>query len=174
LLSAQLQRHGENSRDAVERISAHVHKAGQSIEVTYVLEGNLPRVLVPRRGPPRRAQNLWQHTCFEIFVRRRNQPGYREFNFSPSGEWSALDFTRYRRGTPLSDDRLDPRITVSSSATRFELKAIAHHEIVEGKLLVALSAVIEDASGALTYWALKHPPGAPDFHHADGFALELA
>jgi hypothetical protein len=28
-------------------------------------------------------------------------------------------------------------------------------------------------SGALSYWALRHPPGKPDFHHPAGFALEL-
>jgi hypothetical protein len=38
---------------------------------------------------------------------------------------------------------------------------------------LGLSAVIEDTRGSLSYWALAHPPGKPDFHHADGFALEL-
>src|ERR671928_5206 len=32
---------------------------------------------------------------------------------------------------------------------------------------VAVSAVIEDASGVLSYWALKHPSDKPDFHHPD-------
>ena len=38
---------------------------------------------------------------------------------------------------------------------------------------LGLSAVIEDTSGGKSYWALAHPPGKPDFHHADCFALEL-
>jgi hypothetical protein len=37
-----------------------------------------------------------------------------------------------------------------------------------------VSAVIEENSGAKSYWALKHPPGKPDFHHADGFDLTLS
>ena len=36
-----------------------------------------------------------------------------------------------------------------------------------------LSAVIEDPNGVLSYWALRHPPGKPDFHHPDTFALEI-
>jgi len=40
-------------------------------------------------------------------------------------------------------------------------------------LKLALSAVVEDDSGRLAYWALKHAPGKPDFHHPDGFVLEL-
>ena len=38
---------------------------------------------------------------------------------------------------------------------------------------LALTAVIEDTTGALSYWALAHPSGAPDFHHPDCFVLEL-
>ncbi len=37
------------------------------------------------------------------------------------------------------------------------------------RLRIALSAVIEDESGRIFYWALKHAPDKPDFHHAAGF-----
>ena len=40
-------------------------------------------------------------------------------------------------------------------------------------LQLGLAAVIESADGALSYWALRHPPGEPDFHHRDAFALAL-
>ena len=33
--------------------------------------------------------------------------------------------------------------------------------------------VIEEVSGRKSYWALKHAPGRPDFHHPDAFALEV-
>jgi hypothetical protein len=36
-----------------------------------------------------------------------------------------------------------------------------------------LTAVVEDAHGRRSYWALRHPAGGPDFHHRDGFALVL-
>ncbi|MDF7777123.1 DOMON-like domain-containing protein [Sphingomonas sp. AOB5] len=38
---------------------------------------------------------------------------------------------------------------------------------------MGISAVIEEADGTKSYWALKHPAGKPDFHHPDCFALEL-
>src|ERR1019366_4823177 len=41
-------------------------------------------------------------------------------------------------------------------------------------LRIALAAVIEDENGRLSYWGLRHPPGKPDFHHPNGFALEVA
>jgi hypothetical protein len=34
--------------------------------------------------------------------------------------------------------------------------------------------VIEETNGNKSYWALAHPAGKPDFHHADGFAYELS
>jgi hypothetical protein len=40
-------------------------------------------------------------------------------------------------------------------------------------LQVGLSAVVEEESGTLSYWALKHGPGKADFHCPDGFLLEL-
>jgi hypothetical protein len=38
---------------------------------------------------------------------------------------------------------------------------------------LGLSALIEETSGRKSYWALAHPPGKPDFHHADCFAHEF-
>ena len=38
---------------------------------------------------------------------------------------------------------------------------------------LGLSAVIEDKAGEISYWALAHPEGAPDFHHGDCFALQI-
>jgi len=41
------------------------------------------------------------------------------------------------------------------------------------RLRISLTAVIEDTSGRIAYWALKHAPDKPDFHHAAGFILEV-
>ncbi len=40
-------------------------------------------------------------------------------------------------------------------------------------LRLGLSAVVEANDGTLSYWALRHPPGRPDFHHPDGCVLRL-
>ena len=32
---------------------------------------------------------------------------------------------------------------------------------------------MKDVDGGISYWALAHPPGKPDFHHPDSFALTL-
>jgi hypothetical protein len=46
-------------------------------------------------------------------------------------------------------------------------------QIPPPRLRIAMAAVVEDEGGRLSYWALRHPPGRPDFHHPDSFTLEL-
>src|SRR5207248_2301688 len=102
-----------------------------------------------------------------------------EFNFSPSAEWAAYSFAKYRDGGPHIDDALNPQIAVRSDKKQLELSALVDLARISSTyprapLALALSAVIEEESGVLSYWALRHAPGKPDFHHADSFALELA
>lgn len=143
--------------------------------VTYLLEGNLGRLRIapPRAG--RRAGKLWEHTCCEIFIGRKALPAYHEFNLAPSGEWAAYAFTGYRDGVPLADEELDPRIAVRRAAGQLEIEARIRLDRLGygGSLAIGLSAVVEDENGALSYWALSHPPGKPDFHHREAFALQL-
>jgi hypothetical protein len=40
-------------------------------------------------------------------------------------------------------------------------------------LAVGLAVIIDEGSGAFSYWALRHAPGKPDFHHIEAFALRL-
>lgn len=165
--------------EAVRGVRARVTRTADGIlAVHYSLEGDLDRLRVPRPRTPRVAEHLWQHTCCEIFVASKGSPGYHELNFGPSGEWAAYAFARYRDGGILVDDQLDPGVTVRSAAGGFELDARvrlsrlspAHRS---ASLSLAVSAVVEDDSGKLSYWALGHPPGKPDFHHPDAFTLEL-
>jgi len=43
----------------------------------------------------------------------------------------------------------------------------------DGPWRLGLAAVIEEASGHKSYWALAHPPGNADLHHSDSFTLEF-
>jgi hypothetical protein len=113
----------------------------------------------------------------EAFLRHQGEPAYCEFNFAPSGEWAAYAFRRYRDGASLAQ-AWDPCIAVRRIKDRLELDALIRLDCLppvqpRTRLQLALSAVIEDKQGTLSYWALTHPPGRPDFHHPDAFALEL-
>jgi hypothetical protein len=150
---------------------------GEALALTFALTGDLTQLRIPAPQPSRRADGLWRHTCFEVFLRSKGDPAYCEFNFAPSGEWAAYTFRCYRDGTLLAQD-VDPRIVVRRTGERLELDAFIRLGCLPSaqprtRVQLALSAVVEDESGALSYWALTHPPGRPDFHHPDAFALEL-
>ena len=175
--------HPETPGDAVRSIAARVSRMPDGmLAVTYIFEGDLDRLRAPARRPRRSAARLWQHTCCEIFIARHDLAAYHEFNLSPSGEWAAYAFQRYRDGAPLADEsnaeELNPQIAVRDSAKKLELDALIHLDRLSpahhaAKLSLALSAIVEEKDGLLSYWAIKHPPGKPDFHHADAFALEM-
>jgi hypothetical protein len=148
--------------------------ADGAMSVHYVIMGDLSALRIHEFRSPRRADALWQHTCFEAFVMAGDGPGYREFNFSPSGEWAAYSFQNYRNAGEMVVVR-EPEIWVRRSADCLELAAEFHADLPSGcrTLRLGLSAVVEQADGGLSYWALRHPPGRPDFHHLDAFALQL-
>jgi len=170
--------HPSTPTDVVRRIEARVTRTRGVLVFTFSLDGALRRLRIPAPRAPRIAPMLWQHTCFEAFIALPDLPAYHEFNWAPSGEWAAHAFRRYRDGRPLDDETLAPAIAVRYPESRLELEATvqlgrlsaAHSDAV---LRLALAAVVEEADGTLSYWALRHPPGRPDFHHAAGFAVRL-
>jgi hypothetical protein len=125
---------------------------------------------------PARADGLWKHTCFEAFIVDPELPGYHEVNFSPSRQWASYRFSGYREGMSPDDVISPPVVDVRRFDDRLELDAMVHLALpaAVSTLKLALTAVVEDNSGTLSYWALRHAPGKPDFHHPDGFVLELS
>ena len=148
-----------------------VRENGARLRVAYRIAGDLARLRIPPPGAPGRTERLWEHTCCELFVGRRGEAAYHEFNFSPSGEWAAYAFSAYRSGAPAQATA--PAIAVRVSGGLLELD-VAVQAPADGALRIGLSVVIEELSGTCSYWALRHPAGRPDFHHPEAFAAELA
>jgi len=144
-----------------------------SLVLSYVVSGRIGDLRMPPIVAAARADELWRHTCFEAFVRSSAGPGYYEFNFSPSTQWAAYQFRGYRGGMRVATEIGPPRIEVQSSAETYTLQAALEFDGLSAPLRLGLSAVLEETNGGKSYWALAHPPGNADFHHADCFALEL-
>ncbi|HYV56847.1 MAG TPA: DOMON-like domain-containing protein [Myxococcaceae bacterium] len=147
------------------------------LAIQFSLDGEVGALRIPAPRAPRSVGALWEHTCFEVFVAGDGE-GYHEYNFSPSSEWAAHAFRRYREGGLVADEALAPSIIVRSEPRGLHLEATVPLERLSplystASLRLGLAAVIEDARGVLSYWALRHRPGRPDFHHADAFALRL-
>jgi hypothetical protein len=177
--AAVLTVHPSQSNPAVSRIEAQVHTLDSGmLSFRYSLKADMAHVRMPPAGTGARADGLWRHTCFEAFVAPAGEAAYHEFNFSPSLDWAMYRFNAYREGmSPLKAARA-PEISLKRLDRGLELCAsVSVGDMADlrgaGPLRIALAAVIEDENGRLSYWGLRHPPGKPDFHHPDGFALEV-
>ena len=175
-----LRLHPDSRCAAVTRIEVDVTRprAG-TLVLSYVVSGRIGDLRLPAVTASARADELWRHTCFEAFVRASLGEAYYEFNFAPSSQWAAYRFDRYRSGMRVAAEIGAPRIEVQSAAGRYTLQVALELDELSGLprntgWRLGLAAVIEETNGNKSYWALAHPAGKPDFHHADGFAYELS
>jgi hypothetical protein len=143
----------------------------------FALEGRIDALRLPEAGAPP-VDPLWQHTCFEVFLSAPGQESYREYNFSPAGQWAGGQFRRYREFMHTLDVEAIIAPPVIASTRRdgiLTLEADLPSALLpSGPVLRAgLAAVIERGDGHLEYWAIRHPAERPDFHHDGGWSLAL-
>lgn len=173
-------------------LSCHVSvdpNDGALLRLRYELQADLSLLRVPAAATPGAADGLWQHTCFEAFARSPGASAYQEYNFSPSGQWAAYRFAAQRVrdvsgevARRFSSRALTPQLLTEQQPGRLVLLASLPLDALptptpapapDGSLRLALSAVVEDSAGRLSYWALHHPAERPDFHHPGGFVHTL-
>jgi hypothetical protein len=165
--------HPDNPSTAVTSVEVELITCPDDLLISYFVTGS-EDLIVPEWAAAERRDGLWETTCFEAFLQPDGGESYFEFNFSPSTEWAAYRFERYREGrTNLSlpvepfsrrgDEPSDPLLEVDLEMS----------ELPNLPLRLGLSAVIEERGGRKSYWALAHAPGKPDFHHPDCFRLEV-
>lgn len=146
---------------------------GGRLDLTYRATGLSPDLRIPDPEKAERTDELWRHTCFEVFVQAVGQSGYLEFNFSPSSRWASYRFDSYRQGMAPAD--VVPGLVVKRGHDDLILTAsLILPDLADADWRLALSAVVESVDGTCSYWAAAHPPGKPDFHHPLSFALTLA
>jgi len=178
-VSAELLPHPSSARGAIRRFRAAI-EFGSSLDelrISFRIDGAIRRLRLPERGSALRADGLWQHSCFEAFVRSDAGDSYHEFNFAPSGDWAAYRFASRREGRQ-SPAMPAPHMELHCAADDFELNAVIAlggiPDFADAQVLQAgLAAVIEDQDGGLSYWALAHRAAQPDFHDADTFGLRV-
>lgn len=147
------------------------------LRVTYRLSGPLQALRIPAPAArPRRCDDLWQGTCFELFVAAERAEPYREFNLSPSGDWNVYRLDGYRRG--LRPDpawqALGQRREDAPGKLTLTLETPLPADLAAAPALeAAVTAVLRSSSGLCSYWALSHPGPEADFHRRDGFLLRL-
>jgi hypothetical protein len=168
------------SADLTETLlRAGVRRAGPVLSFRYVLRAPAGhwRLPDPQAGA-KRADRLWEHTCFEAFLAPAGAAAYWELNVSPSGDWNVYRFEGYRENME-PEGRAQPPVVRVDRATcgtltlhaEFDMGSIT--ELRSTSLEVGIAAVLEADGGALAYWALSHATPKPDFHRRASFLVRL-
>jgi hypothetical protein len=173
-MNASLQFHSAFGCAGLDGIEVAVERLTRAdIELRFTAIGNLTQIMVPPPAPPERADGLWQSTCLELFLRRKGEAGYSEFNFAPSSRWAAYSFSGYRDGMMEAPLPAEPEIQCVVQDCRLEVTVSLHLPLDDAAYAMNLAAVIESRAGGRAFWAAKHPAGEPDFHAPDCFIHQL-
>ena len=131
-------------------------------------------LVVPAFAGRGRADDLWQTTCFELFLKPGGEDGYVEFNLSPSERWAVYDFDGYRAGMSERPASREPDCTIRIGSSFAIFDAAIPRDVLP--ILPAganFAAVIEETGGVKSFWALAHPAAKADFHDPACFAATL-
>ncbi|WP_019499409.1 DOMON-like domain-containing protein [Pseudanabaena sp. PCC 6802] len=168
---------GAGDRTSNLKISGNVRRSPHALSMNYYLYDPAAIVLIPPQAERSlRKHNLWEETCFELFLRIKDSEPYWEFNLSPSGHWNVYHFDTYRQAMreelafttlPFS---FHTRSDSLSLAIDLDLQPIIQPKQI---LKIAVSAVTKFKDGNIAYWALVHPGMSADFHDRDSFILEM-
>ena len=158
-------------------ITGTISRRGPRLQIIYLLQGPLDTLVIPPAAAvPGRRDELWQSTCLELFLACPGQDAYWEFNLSPAGDWNVYRLQGYRLG--LAPEPAYQQLVVEVRRDPRELRLSLEVDLPPGleldqPLEAAITAVIEQRSGLIRYWALGHGGPEPDFHRRDGFLLSL-
>jgi len=172
----RLAAHHDNPARFHQRIEATLaQQRDGALEIAYTIHGFNLDLRVPTPHAPAPSDALWKTTCCELFLGSVGQTAYREFNFSPSGQWATYDFADTRQPLPGSVAGSAPAIQFTRTEDLLKLTVhLPRAALPKGETLrIAVAAILEAEGGHHGYWALAHPPGKPDFHHHAGFVLSL-
>ncbi|MDQ2692482.1 MAG: DOMON-like domain-containing protein, partial [Chloroflexota bacterium] len=137
-------------------ITGQVSLRDQRLIVQYLLAGDIHAVsLAEESANPGRKDELWKHTCFELFLAIKDQPQYWEFNFSPSGDWNVYRIEGYRRidfREETSIQRVQPEIGRRSDSLSLEVVVDLSSIVQEGEQIkMGVTAVVRTTDGRESY-----------------------
>jgi hypothetical protein len=159
------------------KIAGNIARNANQLTISYTIEGDLKEIAIaPPSNAPSRKYELWEDTCFEFFLGIKNSAQYWEFNLSPAGHWNVYRLDGYRQGMQEETAFENLPFNVQNQADGLALgldvdldKIMSVQQAIE----VAITTVIKDRDGEVTYWALTHRGVEADFHLRDSFIIEL-
>jgi hypothetical protein len=174
VLETSLHAHPSTGSGHIEGVRVRLERLGAGrLHLRFQIDAPADRIVLPPAAPPLRSDRLWETTCFEMFLKGATHPGYREFNFSPSGQWSAYEFGAYRAGMVQAAVAASPVLRLAVEPHRIAADIGLTLDLSDEPYRVGLCAIVEEKEYKRTFWAASHGASEPDFHHRSCFADDL-
>ena len=170
-----------------DRITGEFELEPTQINCTFLLNGTLDTILWPEnrlvdvddtsKFLPQKAhetENLWEHTCFELFIGTAGKPEYFELNVSPDGRWHCYSFDDERLNMRNSGMLRVSEVNLTNSLTEALLSVSLEHNLLASAmrpLKIGVAVILETKEQEHHYYALSHPTSKPDFHRRDSHEL---
>jgi hypothetical protein len=149
----------------------------QRLKIVFELQGDTSQLYLPERvSNPKRRDELWKRTCFEVFFGPENGTNYWEINLSPAGDWNAYSFSNYRERMKSESKIAGFQIQPKKTADYFRLEATAdlfNLNLGTTPMRLSVTAVIETLNGKISYWAFQHSGEKADFHLRESFIAQM-
>ena len=111
-----------------------VESEGNDIEVKFSFHNGFDLKLSERittEDEYERKVGIWEHTCFELFLKNKHGEDYYEINLAANTmHWNAFYFSHYR-SSPLTEstDIILKKVSASKNHFAFSLKALSSFQI---------------------------------------------
>lgn len=110
------------------KIDYNFDEVNKFLNINYYFVGDYKQInfnnnLIFQNTYENRKDNLWQHSCCEVFIKNKHNSNnfYREFNFSFAGAWACYDFVDYRKAAGIPKPNFEnnfPIIKVIENANK--------------------------------------------------------
>jgi len=157
-------------------VFATLRRVNHEMVVDFLLRGDTSTIQWPVPLPHSAPGNeLWKHTCFEVFIADSDDSAYWEYNFSPSRQWAIYAFSGYRQpsGIAVSSNPSVGIPCLGDKTFTLQLQFPLEAPLENKSLSVGVSAVVENRDGTRQYFALTHCAQKPDFHRRDSFLIKM-
>ena len=110
------------------RLWAKVDYAGAfgataTCNIWFGIGAPIERFAMPQADEPARRDELWKNDLLRgVRPGRRARTAYREYNFAPSGDWAAYDFTARREGMAEAELANPPYVRIEDNLTWWSLR----------------------------------------------------
>jgi hypothetical protein len=155
------------------QLAAEAIWTGGVLSLRYALENPAGALRLPAAtATPGRRHNLWESTCFEAFIGRPGERGYRELNLAPNGDWNVYALTDYRENLQEWSAIEGLRYALRRTSAQLELTCaldLRSWIAADQALELSLTAVLDHGDTGCSYWAWQHQGAQADFHLRQSF-----